>query len=71
MVCDVANEAERKRLFEKMVSEFPELDVLVNNAGIQQRINLKDLNTDWGYYHQEIAANLRSANSFDYVVCTD
>ena len=60
MVCDVADEVERKRLFEKMVSEFPELDVLVNNAGIQQRINLQDLNADWSYYHQEIVANLEA-----------
>ena len=44
MVCDVANEADRKRLFDTIVNEFPELDVLVNNAGIQQRNNLQDLN---------------------------
>ena len=61
LVCDVANEADRKRLFETVVNEFPELDVLVNNAGIQQRINLQSLNADWSYYHQEIVANLEAS----------
>ncbi|WP_088225264.1 SDR family NAD(P)-dependent oxidoreductase [Desulfosporosinus sp. FKB] len=60
MVCDVANEADRKRLFDTIVNEFPELDVVVNNAGIQQRINLKDLKADWSYYQQEIVANLEA-----------
>lgn len=60
LVCDVANEADRKRLYDAVVNEFPELDVLVNNAGIQQRINLQDLNADWSYYHQEIVANLEA-----------
>jgi len=60
LICDIANEADRKRLYEMVVSEFPELDILVNNAGIQQRINLKKLNNDWGYYHQEIVANMEA-----------
>ncbi|MDQ7096870.1 SDR family NAD(P)-dependent oxidoreductase [Desulfosporosinus sp. PR] len=59
-VCDVTNVAERQLLFEAVTKEFPELDVLVNNAGIQQRINFKRLNSDWNYYHQEIAANLEA-----------
>lgn len=60
LVCDVANEADRLKLFDSIVNEFPELDVLVNNAGIQQRINLQTLNADWSYYHQEIIANLEA-----------
>jgi len=59
-VCDVANEADRKLLFDSIVNEFPELDVLVNNAGIQQRVNLQSLNPDWSYYHQEIVSNLEA-----------
>ena len=59
-VCDVANEDDRKLLFDSIVNEFPELDVLVNNAGIQQRINLQSLKTDWSYYHQEIIANMEA-----------
>lgn len=59
-VCDVSNEAERISLFDSMINEFPNLDVLVNNAGIQQRINLQHPMNDWNYYHQEIAANLEA-----------
>jgi uncharacterized oxidoreductase len=59
-VCDVTMEPDRQLLFDSVIDEFPELDVLVNNAGIQQRINLKGLNSDWRYYHQEIAANMEA-----------
>lgn len=37
--CDVALQAERIALFEWAVREFPRLNVLVNNAGIQRRVN--------------------------------
>ena len=60
VVCDLADPAERQLLFATVSREFPELDVLVNNAGIQQRINFKKLNADWNYYQQEIAANLEA-----------
>jgi uncharacterized oxidoreductase len=57
-VCDVADETDRKSLFTWVTSEFPELNVLVNNAGIQQRVNLLKPNSDWSHYQQEIAINL-------------
>jgi uncharacterized oxidoreductase len=56
-VCDVSDEFDRQLLAEWVTSEFPNLNVLVNNAGIQQRINLWDATADWSYYRQEIAAN--------------
>ncbi|MDA8442600.1 MAG: SDR family NAD(P)-dependent oxidoreductase [Peptococcaceae bacterium] len=59
-VCDVADEPQRLALFAWVVNEFPSLDVLVNNAGMQQRINLKQPNAAWSYYQQEIAANLEA-----------
>lgn len=59
-VCDVADESERLALFQWTKSEFPELNVLVNNAGIQQRTNLLKSNEDWSYHHLEIAANLEA-----------
>lgn len=37
--CDVSKEGERKALHDWVVSEFPETNVLVNNAGIQKRID--------------------------------
>src|SRR6187551_3942059 len=40
-VCDVADAADREELIRWATSEFPDLNVLVNNAGIQRRIDLK------------------------------
>jgi uncharacterized oxidoreductase len=57
-VCDVSRAADRQTLFSWVTSEFPELNVLVNNAGIQQRVSLLNANEDWEYYQQEIAINL-------------
>jgi uncharacterized oxidoreductase len=60
-VCDVAKEADRLALFEWVSSEFPRLNMLVNNAGIQQRFNLFEANPrNWGHYQQEIAINVEA-----------
>jgi uncharacterized oxidoreductase len=57
--CDVASEAERKKLFEWVTEKFPKLNVLVNNAGIQRR---KRLSTDepWSEVQNELAINLEA-----------
>lgn len=56
--CDLAIESERKMLVDWVTEEFPNLNVLVNNAGIQQRVNLlKELN-DWEYYRKELSINV-------------
>ncbi|HWL11618.1 MAG TPA: SDR family NAD(P)-dependent oxidoreductase [Ureibacillus sp.] len=57
-VCDVAKEEERIQLYEWAVKEFPELNVVVNNAGIQQRVNLLNAQNDWNYYQNELAINV-------------
>ncbi|CCH53206.1 short-chain dehydrogenase/reductase SDR [Fibrisoma limi BUZ 3] len=38
-VCDVSKKAEREELFQWAVSEFPHINMLVNNAGIQKEVN--------------------------------
>lgn len=38
--CDVAEDADRRALFDSAVKDFPKLNVLVNNAGIQRRVDL-------------------------------
>jgi uncharacterized oxidoreductase len=58
-VCDVADEKERIALFEWATSEFPKLNVLVNNAGIQRRVNLCE-SEDWKDTQKEIAVNLEA-----------
>lgn len=56
-VCDVAKESHRLALLDWAKAEFPDVNILVNNAGIQQRYNLFDVQDDWSYYQQEIAIN--------------
>ncbi len=56
-VCDVSDETERVALFEWATKEFPALNVLVNNAGIQRRVKLTE-REEWARTRQEIAINL-------------
>ncbi len=51
-VCDVSKEEERIQLYEWVTKSFPDLNVLVNNAGIQQRVNLLDAKNEWHYYQK-------------------
>lgn len=55
-VCDVAREAERVALTEWISREQPRVNVLVNNAGIQNRIVIAG--GDWNAAHEELAINL-------------
>jgi uncharacterized oxidoreductase len=55
-VCDVADENERIELFKWATGEFPNLNVLVNNAGVQRRVNLLETE-DWQETQQEIRIN--------------
>ncbi|WCK52639.1 SDR family NAD(P)-dependent oxidoreductase [Aneurinibacillus sp. Ricciae_BoGa-3] len=57
-VCDVSNESDRRSLFDWVTGEFPDLNVLVNNAGIQQRVNLLNDTHDWNHHRQEITINV-------------
>src|ERR1700750_332336 len=43
-VCDIANEAERVELYNWVAANHPDLNVLVNNAGIQNWMNIADDN---------------------------
>lgn len=58
-VADVADAAERVALFDWATERFPELNVLINNAGIQRRVNLAE-NEDWAATASEIAINLEA-----------
>ena len=56
-VCDLSVEAERVALLDWVAANHPDLNVLVNNAGIQQWMNV----TDAGFYEramQEINTNI-------------
>jgi uncharacterized oxidoreductase len=55
--CNLGDPNERVALYEWVTSEFPALNVLVNNAGIQQRFQLQQPPA-WETIHDEIAVNL-------------
>jgi uncharacterized oxidoreductase len=60
LVADVATEAGRKALFTAATRDFPHINVLVNNAGIQRRGPLTAGLDDWSAHQQEIAINLEA-----------
>lgn len=59
-VYDISKDTDRLSLFDWIKSEFPNINVLVNNAGIQQRVNLLNPTNDWSYYNNEISTNLEA-----------
>jgi uncharacterized oxidoreductase len=65
-VCDVTKESDRIALFEWVTSEHSDVNVLINNAGIQQRYHVLKTNAkeDWSYYSQEIASNIEAPFHF-------
>ena len=63
--CDVAKEAEREALYEWAVTNFRDLNVLVNNAGIQRMIDFRKGTSDLIRHRaedgeDEIDVNLRA-----------
>jgi len=58
-VNDVSTPEERKALVATITKDFPSLNVVILNAGIQKDINfLPEGSDDWENIHQEIAINL-------------
>ena len=58
-VVDLAQASGRAEFASWAIREFPNLDVLVNNAGIQQRLLLAQ-SPDWDAVHSEIATNFEA-----------
>jgi uncharacterized oxidoreductase len=56
-VCDVSNREDRQALRDWAVSSYPRLSLLVNNAGIQRRIDLAAGARDLAQAEEEIAIN--------------
>ncbi|GJM79620.1 hypothetical protein HMSSN139_21160 [Paenibacillus sp. HMSSN-139] len=61
-VCDLEAENERLALFDWVTANYPDVNVLVNNAGIQLRYNLlkADARDRWQDYSKEIATNIEA-----------
>ncbi|NBD24778.1 SDR family oxidoreductase [Paenibacillus glycinis] len=61
-VSDLTIESERAALFDWVTTNYPNVNALVNNAGIQQRFNVlkAEAKNDWQQFNQEIATNLEA-----------
>ncbi|GAB3823752.1 SDR family oxidoreductase [Hymenobacter jeollabukensis] len=57
--CDLASPAERVALRDWVTAQFPQLNVLINNAGVQRRLQVADPE-DWATRQQEIAINFEA-----------
>ncbi|TDN37619.1 SDR family NAD(P)-dependent oxidoreductase [Hymenobacter sp. UV11] len=60
LVCDVAQTAERQRLFEWATTECPDVNVLLNNAGVQRTVSVLENTEAWATTAGEIAINLEA-----------
>ncbi|MDB5241327.1 MAG: short-chain dehydrogenase [Spirosoma sp.] len=58
--CDVGQPSERVALFDWVSSNHPQINVLINNAGIQRRMQLAHSQPDWTESQPEIAINLEA-----------
>ncbi|MRN56659.1 SDR family oxidoreductase [Paenibacillus monticola] len=65
-VSDLNRESERIALFEWVTANYPEVNVLINNAGIQQRFNVlkDDAKNNWSYFNNEITTNIEAPIHF-------
>ncbi|MDB5034040.1 MAG: DltE [Chlorobi bacterium] len=57
-LCDVADDVDRRRLFEWAGERRSPVNVLVNNAGIQRPINLLEGTRDLAHAENEVTTNL-------------
>jgi uncharacterized oxidoreductase len=57
LVSDTGDAAQREALAKNVLTHFPKANVLINNAGIQSKIDLRK-DTPWRETAQEIAVNL-------------
>ncbi|MGB8001753.1 MAG: SDR family NAD(P)-dependent oxidoreductase [Anaerobacillus sp.] len=56
--CDVSKQEDRANLLSWIKAEFPALNILVNNAGIQERANLLKEDNDWSRFENELNINI-------------
>ena len=57
-VCDVSKPASRRALAKWVTSEFKQLNILVNNAGIQRSVDFRKGPRDLSDLEEEVATNL-------------
>lgn len=58
--CDVRLASDRVALLDWVRNDFPQVNVLINNAGIQRRMQLVSSQEDWSDTQSELAINLEA-----------
>lgn len=58
--CDLSDPIQRKRLFEFCINNFPQINVLINNAGIQREIDFKSGELGYTSGDNEVQINLEA-----------
>lgn len=60
IVCDLSKPEDLHMLSEKVYAHFPELNVLINNAGLQHQMKFGEGQAEWSEIDDEIDVNLRA-----------
>lgn len=55
---DVSNPDDIEKLYQEVTQQFPELNILINNAGLMRLIDLRDASLDLENINREIDTNL-------------
>lgn len=55
---DVSNPQDIEQLYKDVTSQFPQLNIIINNAGLMRLIDLQDTTLDLENINREIATNL-------------
>lgn len=55
--CDIASDQNQQRLFEHLIQKYPNLNILINNAGIQHNYDFPDAKNHTGLIEEEININ--------------
>jgi len=60
ITCDITNQQARQNMLEHVKSEFPTLNILINNAGIQHNYEFNNIKNHHSLIDDEISINLSS-----------
>lgn len=55
--CDIASDSDQQRLIETVTQKYPNLNVLINNAGIQHNYNFSDMQSHADLIEEEVNIN--------------
>ena len=63
---DVSNPDNMEKLYQQVANDFPGLNILINNAGVLQTLNLRDRNLSTADLTREIDINLKGTMLMNY-----